>query len=133
MVEYHPKEESLPTKIAEYVANDQQHDYFYESFSKQRIGKLNNFTEPLTDDFIPLPIRALPTTPAINSHERDIVTSSDSGVGPLQVFSSILPFTLEHLPQQSQETANESPSTSAATKTLTPIQHFLQNSQSAQP
>ena len=87
LVEYYPKEESLPAKIEEYVPHDQRHDDFYERFLEQRIGKLNSFTELLAEDTVPRPIRPLPTAAAITSHKRDSVTSQDSGFGSPQVFS----------------------------------------------
>ena len=69
LVEYYPKEESLPAMIEEYVPHDQRHDDFYERFLEQRIGKLNSFTEPLAADPIPFPIRPLPTVPVVASHK----------------------------------------------------------------
>ena len=118
--------------IGEHVPHDQRHDIFYEQFLKQRNGKLKSFPEPIAEDPVPFPIGSLPTTPAITSHKRAGVTSSDSGVGPPQVFSPTLPITPEHLPQRSQETTNEQPSTTAVTRPLTPIQQFLQNSRRSQ-
>ena len=50
MVEYYPKEESLPAMIEEYVPHDQRHDDFYERSLEQRTGKMNSFTEPLAAD-----------------------------------------------------------------------------------
>ena len=46
LVEYHPKEESLPVMIEKYVPPDQRHDDYQERFLEQRIGKLNSFNEP---------------------------------------------------------------------------------------
>ena len=67
--------------IEKYVRHDQQHDHVYERFSEQRIGKLNNFTEPLAEDLISFPKRPLLSAPTVTSHKRDSITSSDSGVG----------------------------------------------------
>ena len=128
LVEYYPKEESLPAMIEEYVPHDQRHDDFYERFLEQRIGKLNSFTEPLAADPIPFPIRPLPAAPVVASHKRDSLTSSDSGVGSPHVFSPTLPITPEQLPQHPQKMETEQPSISAPTRPLTPIQQFLQNS-----
>ena len=114
--------------IEEYVPHDQRHDDFYERFLEQRIGKLNGFTEPLTADPIPFPIRPLLTAPVAASHKRDSITSSDSGVGSPVVFSPTLPITAEQLPQHPQETETEQRSTSAPIRPLTPIQQFLRNS-----
>ena len=128
LVEYYPKEESLPAMIEEYVPHDQRHDDFYERFLEQRIGKLNSFTTPPAEDTIPFPIRALPTAQVITSHKRDSFTSSDSGVGSSHVFSPTLPITPEQQTPHLQETENEQPSISASTRPLTPIQQFLWNS-----
>ena len=122
LVEYYTKEESLPAMIEEYVPHDQRHDDFHERFLEKRIGKLNSFTEPLAADPIPFPVRPLLTAPAIILYKSDSVASGDSGVGSPQVSSPTLPITPEQLPQHSQETTNEQPSTSAATRQLTPIQ-----------
>ena len=128
LVKYYPKEESLPALIKEYVPHDQRHDDFFERLLEQRIGKLNSFTKPIADDPIPFPILPLPTAPAVTTHKRDSVTSSHSGVGSPHVFSPTLPITPEQLAHHPQETETEQPSTSAPTRPLTPIQHFLSNS-----
>ena len=128
LVEYYPKEESLPAMIEECVPHDQRHDDFYERFLEQRIGRLNSFTVPPAEDTIPFPIRPLPTAPVAALHKRDSMISSDSGVGSPLVFSPTLPITSEQLPQHRQETETEQPSTSAPTRPLTPTQQFLRNS-----
>ena len=122
LVEYYPKEESLPTMIEEYVPHDQRHDDFYKRFLEQRVGKWNSFTEPLAADPIPFPIRPLHTAPVVALHKRDSITSTESGVGSPHVFSPTLPVTPEQLPQHPQETETEQPSTSAPNRPLTPIQ-----------
>ena len=127
LVEYFPKEESLPAMIEEYVAHGQRRDDFYERFLEQRIGKLNSFTEPPADNTILFPIRPLPTAPVVAIHKRNSITSSDSGLGSPHVFSPILPITPEQLPQHPQETETEQPSTSAPTRSLNPFQQFLRN------
>ena len=128
LVEYYPKEESLPAITEEYKPHDQRHDDFQERFLEQRIGKLNSFTEPFAADPIPFPVRPLPTAPVVASHKRDSFTSSDSGVGSPHLFSPTLPFTLEQLPPHPQETETEQPSSSAPTRPLSAIQQFLRNS-----
>ena len=127
LVEFYPKEESLPAMIGEYVPHDQRHDDFSERFLEQRIGKLNSFTEPLAADPIPFPIRPLTTAPVVAPHKRDSLTSSESGVGSPHNFSPTLPITPEQLPQHSHETETEQPSISAPTRPLTPIKQFLRN------
>ena len=128
LVEYYPKEESLPAMIEDYVPHDQRPVDFYERFLEQRIKKLNRFTVPPAEDTIPFPIRPLPTAPVVALHKRDSITSSDSGVGSPLVFSPTLPTTPEQLPQHPQETQTEQPLTSAPTRQLTPTQQFRQNS-----
>ena len=128
LVEYYPKEESLPAMIEEYLPHDQRRDDFYERFLEQRVGKLNSFTKRLAADPIPFPFRPLPTSPVVALHKRDSITSSDSGVGSPHVFSPTLPSTPEQLPQHPQETESEQPSISGPTRPLTPIQQFLRNS-----
>ena len=128
LVEYYPKEESLPAMIEEYVPHDQRQDDFYERSLEQRIGKLKSFTVPTVEDTIPFPIRPLPTAPVVALHKRDSITSSDSGVGSPLVFSPTLPINPEQLSQHRQETETEQPSNSAPTRPITPIQQFLRNS-----
>ena len=132
LVEYYPKQESLPAMIEKYVPHDQRFDNnFYERFLEQRIGKLNSFTEPLAEDPTPFPIRPLLTAPVVTSPKREGITSSESGVGSPQVFSPALPITPEQLPQHPKETATQQSSTSAATRPLTPIQQYLRNSRNS--
>ena len=129
LVEHYPKEESPPAMIEEYVPHDQQNDAdFSERFLEQRIGKLISFTKPLAQDSIPFPIRPIPTAPAVISHKRDSVASSDSRVGSPRVFSTTQLNTPEQLPQHPQETVAEQHSTSAPTIPSNPIQQFLWNS-----
>ena len=128
LLEYYPKEESLPAMIEEYVLHDQRHDDLYEWFLEQRIGRLNSFTVPPAEDTIPFPIRPLPRAPVVASHKRDSIASSDSGVGSPHVFSPTIPITPEQLPQHPQETETEQPSTSTPTRPLTPNKQFLRNS-----
>ena len=99
MIEYNPKEESLPALIEEYVPHDQRRDDFYERFLEQRLGKMNSFTAPPAEETIPFPIRFLPTAPVVALHKRDSITGSDSRVGSPSVFSPTLPITPEQLPK----------------------------------
>ena len=110
--------------IEEYIPHDLRIDDFYERFLEQRMGKLNSSTAPLAADPIPFPIRPLPTAPVVALHKRDSITCSDSGVRSHHVFLPTLPITPEQLPQYPQETETEQPSTSAPTRSLTPIQNF---------
>ena len=119
MVEYYPKEESLPAMFEEYVPHDQRRDAFYERFLEQRIGKLNSFTAPPAEDTITFPIRPLPTAPVVALHKGDSITSSDSEVGSPHVFLPTRPITPEQLTQHPRELDIKQPSTSAPTRPLT--------------
>ena len=121
LVEYYPEEESLTAMIDEYVPHDHRDDDFYERFLEQQIRKLNNSTEPLAEDPFPFPIRPLPTAPAVTSHKRDSVTSSESGVGSPQIFSPTLLVTPEQLSQHPHETATDQLLTAALTRPVTSI------------
>ena len=46
LVEYYPKEETLPPMIEEYVPMDRFRDDSYERFKEQRIQTVNNSEEP---------------------------------------------------------------------------------------
>ena len=131
LVEYYPKKESLPAMIEEYAPHDQRHDDFNEQFLEQRIGKLNNFTQPVTADPIPFPIRLLPTALAVTSDKRNRVTSKDSGDGSSRVISPTPAITPEQLPQHPQKAETEQPSFSAPARPLTPIEQYLRNSRSS--
>ena len=96
LVEYYPKEESLPVMVEEYVPHEQRHDDFFERFLEQRTGKLNSFTEPLAADPIPFLIIPLPAAPVATSHKRESITSSDSGVGSPHVFRQPYPLLLNN-------------------------------------
>ena len=110
--------------IEEFVPQDQLHDDFYGQLIVQEIEKLNIFIEQLAEDSILLLLKRLPTAPTITSHKPDSVTSSNLRVGSPQVFSPILPITPEQLPQHSQETVNEPPSTLTVTRRLLRYNNF---------
>ena len=128
LVEYYPKEESLPAMIEEYVPHDQRHDYFFERFLEQRIGKLNSFTEPPAEDTVPFRIRPLPKAPVVALHKRDSITSSDSGVGSLPAFLPTLPITPNHYHNIHRKRILNSRQLRPPTRPLTPIRQFLRNS-----
>ena len=56
LVEYYPKEGSLPAMIEEYVPSDHQNDNFYERFMEQRTRNLNNPSTTEENDSFPIPI-----------------------------------------------------------------------------
>ena len=61
LVEYHPKEETLPPMIEKYVPMDRHHDDFHERLKQQRIQKSNNSGEPCMEDSLAFPIEPLRT------------------------------------------------------------------------
>ena len=125
LVEYYPKEETLPPMIEEYVPMDRRHDDFYERFMEQRLQKINNPGQSSMEDSLPFPIKPLRTTPITIPQKRVSNTSSDSGVNSPHVLSPALPITPENLQHYLI------PSTSRTNPTgepLTPIQHFIKNS-----
>ena len=56
LVEYYPKEETLPPMIEEYVPMDRRHDDFYERFMEQRFQKINSPGQSSMENFLPFPI-----------------------------------------------------------------------------
>ena len=69
LVEYYPKEETLPPMIEEYVPIDRRHDDFYERFIEQRFQKINNSKQAHTEDSLPFPIEPLRTAPVTLPHK----------------------------------------------------------------
>ena len=128
LVEYYPKEETLPPMIEEYVPMDRRHDDFYERFMEQRLQKINNPGQSSMEDSLPFPIEPLRTTPTTIPQKRVSNTSSDSGVNSPHVLSPALPITSEN-PQHYLI-----PSTSRTNPTgepLTPIQQFIKHSRNS--
>ena len=125
LVEYYPKEETLPPMIEEYVPMDRRHDDFYERFMEQRFQKVNNPGQSSTEDSLPFPIEPLRTAPVTLPHKRVSNASSDSGVNSPHVLSPAMPITPENsqlhlIPSTSRTTPSSGP--------LTPIQQFIHNS-----
>ena len=125
LVEYYPKEETLPPMIAEYVPMDRHSDDFYERFMEQRIQKINNPRQSGMEESLPFPIEPLRTAPVSFHSKRVSNTSSDSGVKSPHVLSPAMPIT----PDKSHSPLI--PSTSRMNRPsgpLTPIQQFINNS-----
>ena len=93
LVEYHPKEETLPSMIEKYVPKDRRHDDFYGRFMEQRIQKINNHEQYGAEDSLPFPIEPLRTAPDTLPQKRVSNTSSDSGVNSPHVLSPTMPIT----------------------------------------
>ena len=96
LVEYYPKEETLPPMIEEYVPMNKRHDDSYERFVEQRIQKINNPEQSGMEDSLPFPIEPLHTAPVILPQKRVSNTSSDSGVNFPHVLSPAMPLTPEN-------------------------------------
>ena len=93
LIEYYPKEETLPPMIEEYVPMDRRPDNFYERFMEQRIQKINHPSQPGMEDSLPFPIEPLRTAPVSLPQKRVSNTSSDSGVNSPHVLSLAMPIT----------------------------------------
>ena len=129
LVEYYPKEESLPPVIEGYVPSDTHRGDFYEQFMEPRVQKLNNPNDTATDDSIPFPIVPLSSAPTVLPTKRISNTSDDSGVNSSPTFSpTIPPQPISHSPR----TPTLNPSTSQIitspippSQPLAPIQRLI--------
>ena len=125
LVEYYPKEETLPPMIEKYVPLDGRLDDFYERFMEQRFQNINSPGQSSMEDSLPFPIEPLRTAPVTLPQKRVSNTSSDSGVNSPQVLPPAMPVT----PDNSQSYLI--PSTSRlhpSSGPLTPIQQFITSS-----
>ena len=132
LVEYYPKEGSLPAMIEEYVPLDQQNDKLYERFMEQRARDLNipNTTEE--HDSFPFPIEPLRSTSSTNKPKRSSTHSNDSENTSL-LASSRTPALSPAIPV---ETSTPHPSSSQHAEAaqsspreyLSPIQQFIRYS-----
>ena len=125
LVEYYPKEETLPPMIEEYVPMDRRPGDFYERFIEQRLHKIYNPEQFGMEDSLPLPIEPLRTAPVTLPQIRVTNTRSNSGNNSPQVLSPAMPV----IPDNSQSYLV--PSTSRnhpPSGPLTPIQQFIKNS-----
>ena len=121
LVEYYPKEDSLPPMIDEYVPSDTHRDDFYERFMKRRLQQLNDPKETAADDSIPFPIMPLSSAPTVFPTKRISNISNDSGVNSPPTFSpTIPPQPINHSPR----TPINNPSTSQITSPIPPSQPF---------
>ena len=87
LVEYSPKEESIPPMIEEYVPLDTDCDDIYERFMERPVQKLNNSNGTASDDSIPFPTVPLPLAPTVLPTKRISNTNDDSGVNSSPTFS----------------------------------------------
>ena len=125
LVEYYPKEETLPPMIEEYRPMDRRPGDFHERFMEQRIQKINNPGQSGMEESLPFPFEPLRTARVSLPQKRVSNTSSDSRVNSPHVLSLAMPIT----PDNSQP--HLIPSTSRMNPpsgTLTAIQQFNNNS-----
>ena len=130
LVEYFPKEETLPPMIEEYVPMDRHHDEFYERFMEQRFQKINNPEQSGTEDSLPFPIEPLRSAPVTLLQKRFSNTSNVSGVNSPQVLSPAMPVTPDNAQSYLMPSTSRMPPPSGP---LTPIQHFITNSRRSKP
>ena len=132
LVEYYPKEGSLPAMIEEYVTSDHQDDNFYERFMEQRTRDLNIPSPTDEHDSVPFPIEPLRSISSTNQPKGSSMHSNDSGItSPLA--SSRTPVLS---PTNPAETSTPQPSSSQAPQpphlppreSLSPIQQIIRNS-----
>ena len=132
LVEYYPKEGSLPAMIEEYVPSDHQNDNFYECFMEQRTRDLNNPSKTEEQDSFPFPIEPLRPISSTHQPKRSSLHSNDSGItSPLA--SSRTPVLSPATPTG---TSTPHPSSSQVAQPpylpprepLSPIQQFICNS-----
>ena len=132
LVEYYPKEGTLPAMIEEYVPSNYPNDNCYERFMEQRARDLNNPSTTEGNDSFPFSIEPLRSISSTNKPKRSSLHSNDSGItSPLassrtRVLSPAIP----------AETSTRHPSSSQNAQTvqlsprenLSPIQQFIRNS-----
>ena len=132
LVEYYPKEGSLPAMIEEYVPSDHQYNNFYERCMEHRARDINNPSTTDEHDSFPFPIEPLRSSSSTNQPQRSSMHSNDSGItSPLA--SSRTPVLSPTIPA---ETSTPQPSSSQAAQPphlpprepLSPIQQFIRNS-----
>ena len=80
LVEYYPKEGSLPAMMEEIVHSDHQNDNFYERFMEQRTRDLNIPSTTEEHDSFPFPIEQLRSISSSNKPKRSSIHSNNSGI-----------------------------------------------------
>ena len=129
LVEYYPKEHTLPPMIKDYVPSDTHRDDFYERFVERQVQKIIDLKETPTNDSISFSIVPLSSTPTVLPTKRISKTSDDLGVNSPPNFSPTKPpQPINHSPR----TPMNNPSTSEITTSpippsqpLTPMQRLI--------
>ena len=91
IVDYSPKEKTLPPMIEENVPMDRSQDDFYERIMEQRIQKLNNSQQSSMEDSVSFPIESTAAAPVTLPRKRVSIISSVSGVNSPHVLSLATP------------------------------------------
>ena len=127
LVEYYPREETLPPMIEEDVPMNRHHYDFSEKFMEQWIQQLNNSQQHSMEDSLPFHIEPFRTAPVTLLQKRVSNTSSDSGVNSPHVLSPAMPITPDNSqPNPIPSTARMNPPSGP----LTPIQQFIKHNRS---
>ena len=132
LVQYYPKEGSLPAMIEEYVPSDNQNDNFYERFMERGTRDLNNPSKSEKHDSLLFPIEPLRSISSTNKPKRFSTHSNDSGItSPLAfsrtpVLSPAIPMGTSTPHPSSSQPAQ--PAQLSLRENLSPIQQFVRNS-----
>ena len=125
LVDYYPKEETLPPMIKKCVPMDCRLEDFCERFMEQRIQKINNRGQSDMENCLPFPIEPLRAAPVTLPPNRVSDIGSDLGVNSPHILSPTMPIT----PDNSQPHLIPSTSrTNPLSGPSTPIQQFIHNS-----
>ena len=132
LVDYYPKEGSLPAMIQEYVPPGYRNDSFYERFMEQRTRDLNNPSTTEEHDSFPFPIEQLRSILSTNKPTRPSMHSNDSGIASpfassrTPVLSLAVPIgTSTPHPSSSH---HDQPAQVSPREHISPIQQFIRNS-----
>ena len=132
LVEYYPKQRSLPAMIEEYVPPDYRNDSFYERFMEQRTRDLNNPSTTEEHDSFLFEIEPLRSILSTNKPTRPSMHSNDSGItSPLvssrtPVLSPAVP--IETSTPHPSSSHHDQPAQVSPREHLSPIQQFIRNS-----
>ena len=80
LVEYYPKELSLPAMIEEFVPSNYPNDHFYERFMEQRTRDINNQSATEEHDSFPFPIEPSRSISSTNKPKRSSMHSNNSEI-----------------------------------------------------
>ena len=122
LIEYYPKQGTVPAMIEEYIPSNHQNDNFYERFMEQRTRDLNNSSTTEEHDSFPFPIEPLRSILSTNKPKRSSMLSSDSGI--TSIFASSRTPVLSPAVPTEKSTSHPSSSQHAQTAHLSPREHL---------